>query len=61
MVETINDKILDKIKELTKDNNEFLMCKRILEQENQFQNDDEWDYRSQFKSYLNEYFPFKEE
>ncbi len=61
MVDTINDKILDKIKELTDDKNEFLMCKRILEQENQNQNDDEWDYRAQFKSYLKEYFPFKEE
>ena len=60
MVETINDKILDKIKELTKDNNEFLMCKRILEQENVYQNDDEWDYKPQFKKYLNEYFPFPE-
>ena len=61
MISTINDKILDKIRELTDDNNEFLMCKRILEQENLFQNDDEWDYRDQFKSYLHEYFPFKEE
>lgn len=61
MVSTINDKILDKIRELADDNNEFLMCKRILEQENLFQNDDEWDYRDQFKSYLHEYFPFKEE
>ena len=61
MVDTINDKILDKVKELAKDNNEFLMCKRILEQENQFQNDDEWDYRTQFKKYLNTYFPFPEE
>ena len=60
MVDTINDKILDKIKELTKDNNEFLMCKRILEQENVYQNDDEWDYKPQFKKYLNEYFPFPE-
>jgi len=61
LVSTINDKILDKIRELADDNNEFLMCKRILEQENLFQNDDEWDYRDQFKSYLHEYFPFKEE
>jgi hypothetical protein len=60
LVDTINDKILDKIKELTKDNNEFLMCKRILEQENVYQNDDEWDYKPQFKKYLNEYFPFPE-
>jgi hypothetical protein len=61
LVDTINDKILNKIKELTDDKNEFLMCKRILEQENLYQNDDEWDYRTQFKSYLNEYFPFNEE
>ena len=60
VVDTINDTILDKIKELTGDKNEFLMCKRILEQENQWQNDDEWDYKPQFKAYLNEYFPFKE-
>ena len=60
MVDTINDKILDKIKELTKDNDEFLMCKRILEQENVYQNDDEWDYKPQFKKYLNQYFPFPE-
>jgi hypothetical protein len=60
LVDTINDKILDKIKELTKDNNEFLMCKRILEQENVYQNDDEWDFKPQFKKYLNEYFPFQE-
>ena len=61
MVETINETILNQIKELTKDNNEFLMCKRILEQENVFQNDDEWDYKPQFKSYLNTYYPFPEE
>jgi hypothetical protein len=60
LVDTINDKILDKIKELTKDNDEFLMCKRILEQENVYQNDDEWDYKPQFKKYLNQYFPFPE-
>ena len=60
MVETINDKILGKIKELTDDNNEFLMCKRILEQENLHQNDDEWDYKPQFKKYLDVYFPFKD-
>jgi hypothetical protein len=60
VVEVINERILKKIKELTDDVNEYQMCKRILERENKWINDED-NFKEQYKKYLEIYFPYQEE
>lgn len=61
MAEILNEKILKKLKEFTENNNEFMMCKKILELENKFSDDIKPDFQDQYKKYLKDYFPYDEE
>jgi hypothetical protein len=57
----ISERILKKIKEFSSTNEEYLMCKKLLERENFWINDPEPDFKGQYKKYLEEYFPYDEE
>jgi len=61
LVEIINERILKKIKELSNDNNEYLICKKLLERENFWIHDPDPEFKPQYKKYLEDYFPYKEE
>lgn len=61
MAEILNEKILKKLKEFTENNNEFIMCKKILEYENGITNEIKPNFHDQYKKYLNVYFPYDEE
>ena len=57
----ISERILKIIKEYSEENNEYLMCKKLLERENFWINDPDPDFKKQYKNYLEEYFPYNEE
>ncbi|MBT4326799.1 MAG: hypothetical protein HOD60_07805 [Candidatus Nitrosopelagicus sp.] len=61
MTEFLNEKILEKLEELTDNVNELQMCKKILYLENLNSNDEGYDFKPQYKKYLNVYFPYEEE
>lgn len=56
---SINDEILKKIDELTKDKNERIFCRKILNEELEFKDKSEHDFKGQFKRWLQEYFPLQ--
>jgi len=61
LTEFLNEKILEKLEELTDNVNELQMCKKILYLENLNSNDEGYDFKPQYKKYLNVYFPYEEE
>ena len=61
MAEILNEKILQKLEELTDNVNELQICKKILQLENLNSTDEQYDFKPQYKKYLVDYFPYKEE
>jgi len=61
LAEFLNEKILEKLEELTDNVNELQMCKKILYLENLNSNDEGYDFKPQYKKYLKDYFPYEEE
>jgi hypothetical protein len=57
----ISDRILKKIKEFSNTNEEYLMCKKLLERENRWIHDPEPEFKDQYRSFLKVYFPYNEE
>ena len=54
---SINDEILKKIDELTKDKNERIFCRKILNEELEFKDVSDHNFKAQFKRWLQDYFP----
>lgn len=60
MTSNINDKILKKLKKLADNPNELEICKKILTLENMNSNNADFDFKSYYKKYLVDYFPYDE-
>lgn len=60
MTSNINDKILKKLEKLADNPNELEICKKILTLENGHSNNPDFDFKSDYKKYLVDYFPYDE-
>ena len=60
MTSNINDKILKKLEKLADNPNELEICKKILTLENMNSNNTDFDFKSYYKKYLVDYFPYDE-
>ena len=61
MADILNEKIIKKLEELTENANELQICKKILQVENFHSNDEQFDFKPQYKKFLVDYFPYDEE
>ena len=56
----INENIRKKIREITDDKNMILFCERMLEKEILWQDDDDFDFKSNMKKWIEDLFPYQE-
>ena len=55
----INERIIKKIEELTKDKNERIICRKILVEENLYRKDEGHDFKVPLRRWIQDLFPYE--